>query len=357
MNIQQLKDSLKVLVKTKFTPLIVGNHGLGKSEVVAQFSNENNAQFIDLRLGQMEVGDLLGLPQIVDNGGVLSTKHIKPTFMPTSGKGVLFLDEISRAPKDIHQATFQLILDKKIGEHRLPEVVVDTDGNWIDGWFVVAAMNPANDDYVTVDMADKAYVDRFCYIKFTPSVKEWSDYARSKGVCETLLGFFKQESALLTAEMKDFDLSFITPSRRSVMQYDIVLKSNLDEDTKTELSYGILGPEATTMYKAYTQAKVDKTTLKDILTGFDAIAPKINEDVTEGRLDAINSILDELLDSDMHFEGPQVDNLVKFLTIIPRDLLKATMLRVVDKKGPGLNLLKSINDSKNSQELVERLKQ
>ncbi len=357
MNISQLKDSLTVLVKTKFTPLIVGNHGLGKSEVVAQFAKESNAQFIDLRLGQMEVGDLLGLPQIVNNDGVLSTKHIKPTFMPTSGKGVLFLDEISRAPKDIHQATFQLILDKKIGEHKLPDVVFDSDGNWIDGWFVVAAMNPANDDYVTVDMADKAYVDRFCYIKFTPSVKEWTDYARSKQVSEQLLGFFNQEASLLTAEMKDFELSFISPSRRSVMQYDIVHKSSLDEDTKTELSYGILGPAATTMLKAYMAAKTDKTTLNDVLSSFDIIEGKLKEDLAEGRLDALNAILDELLDSDMHIEDEKLDNLVKFLVMLPRDILKATMIRIVDKKGPGLKLLKNINDSKNSQMLVERLKQ
>ncbi len=65
MRITDLKVLLPFAFKAKLTPFIWGAHGVGKSAVIKQYAVENGYDFIDLRLGQLEVGDLLGLPEIV----------------------------------------------------------------------------------------------------------------------------------------------------------------------------------------------------------------------------------------------------------------------------------------------------
>lgn len=91
MNSEEIKVLLKSTRKANVVPLVWGDSGIGKSQTVKQFADENNLQFIDLRLGQMETGDLVGLPAREGD----RTIWLKPEWFPTEGEGVLFLDEIN----------------------------------------------------------------------------------------------------------------------------------------------------------------------------------------------------------------------------------------------------------------------
>jgi MoxR-like ATPase len=48
------------------------------------------------------------------------TEWVPPNFLPTSGKGTLFLDELTSAPQMTQAGCFQLVLDRKLGEYVLP---------------------------------------------------------------------------------------------------------------------------------------------------------------------------------------------------------------------------------------------
>ncbi|MCK4508013.1 MAG: hypothetical protein KAU27_05710, partial [Desulfuromonadales bacterium] len=63
MNVSQMKQVLiEILTKTNLTPCVVGHRGVGKSAGVVQACYEIERQYVALRLGQMEVGDLVGIP-------------------------------------------------------------------------------------------------------------------------------------------------------------------------------------------------------------------------------------------------------------------------------------------------------
>ena len=63
MNIEQMKTVLKeILTKTDLTPCVVGHRGVGKTAGIIQVCREIDRAYIPLRLGQMEVGDLVGIP-------------------------------------------------------------------------------------------------------------------------------------------------------------------------------------------------------------------------------------------------------------------------------------------------------
>jgi len=98
--------------------------------------------YIDLRLGQLELDDIKGVPSDVEarvlalEGGLEKIKAAKTLWLPppwitTRGLGVLFFDEINQAREYIQAAAYQIILDRRIstGHSLSPTVMVVAAGN------------------------------------------------------------------------------------------------------------------------------------------------------------------------------------------------------------------------------------
>jgi len=98
--------------------------------IVAQVADDLDFDFIDIRAVQLDPVDLRGLPRIKED----QTEWVPPRFLPSTGKGILFLDELTSAPQMTQADCYQLVLDRKLGEYVLP-----------DGWVVIAAGNPASE--------------------------------------------------------------------------------------------------------------------------------------------------------------------------------------------------------------------
>ena len=88
-----------------------------------------------------------------------------PAFLPDDGAGILFLDELNAAPPLVQAACYQLVLDRALGECRLP-----------DGWTVFAAGNREGDSTVTSRMSS-ALANRFVHLSFEPDLDDWSRWA------------------------------------------------------------------------------------------------------------------------------------------------------------------------------------
>ena len=61
-NIKLLELVLKRSVDVHLTPFLWGKHGIAKSAIIRQSFERLGYEVIDLRLGQLEVGDLIGMP-------------------------------------------------------------------------------------------------------------------------------------------------------------------------------------------------------------------------------------------------------------------------------------------------------
>jgi len=102
---------------------------------------------------------------------------------------VFCMDEFSRAPLDVRQASLQLVLEKKIHEHNLPST------NNIKT-FIVAADNPDNGDY-QVQALDPALEDRFCNIDVEVDVEGWLEYARNRKLNKIVRAFIADNPSKL----------------------------------------------------------------------------------------------------------------------------------------------------------------
>ena len=323
MNINGIKKALPYLFKHRITPMLVGQHGVGKSSGILQLAQEQGIGFIDLRLGQMEVGDLLGLPEIVsDKNGNKVTVFARPKWFPTEGSGIIFLDEINRSKRDVIQAVFQLVLDRKLHDYTLPE-----------GWSVVAAANPSTDDYQTLDLSDKAFNDRFCHIKVTSSYQDFIDYGSNKSFNKTVLNFISNHPGMLRGKTQDFTLNMVEPSDRS---WEMVSRLSNDkempEDILNELVTGIVGTEAAVAFMAWKKTAEKPIDGMAVLKDYKKVKEQVlaQADSKNYRPDLLNDTKVQIMDyitkkkeQEKELTKKEYDNLVAFMLDLPNDLFTA----------------------------------
>jgi MoxR-like ATPase len=90
-----LFEALHALIGQRVPLHIWGACGVGKSQIVAQVAADLKWQFLDVRAVQLDPVDLRGLPRISAD----QAEWVPPKFLPTSGNGILFLDELTSAPQ------------------------------------------------------------------------------------------------------------------------------------------------------------------------------------------------------------------------------------------------------------------
>ena len=321
MNLLQAKKAVPVTFKLGITPFLWGVHGIGKSQAIYQLTKEMGIDFIDLRLGQMEVGDLLGLPEFIERKGNKFTMFAIPDWFPKEGtSGILFLDELNRATRDVLQAVFQLILDRRLHQYKLPNT-----------WHIVAAGNPSSSEYFVTEM-EAALKDRFCHIKVESDFRIWMKYAESQKFHESIVEFINVQPELLNTAKDDFQLE-ATPSNRSwefVSKLELLKeKEEIDQDLYEGILDGLIGEKARLAYMAYLNKKNKELlfTGKEVLNTFEKYE-KILEKISSGeksRVDVLNKLAKEI--DDIIKEMKTVDDFkkvekafVRFFEIVPAEI-------------------------------------
>ncbi|MCK4951611.1 MAG: MoxR family ATPase, partial [Gammaproteobacteria bacterium] len=172
------------------TPVMLwGPPGVGKSQMVAQVAAKHSVPVVDIRLSQMEPSDLRGIPFRSDEFVEWAIPAMLPDSKKHGSSGILFMDEITSAPPSVSAAAYQLILDRKLGEYRVP-----------DGWAIVAAGNRQGDRGVTYSMPSPL-ANRFSHFEVDVNLDDWVSWAYANGIDERIIGFLRFRPELLF----DFD--------------------------------------------------------------------------------------------------------------------------------------------------------
>ena len=234
------KELLEIL---EFTPasqniMLVGSHGIGKSEILTDYFKQKGMKVIPLFLGQMsDPGDLIGLP----NKAEQKTSFLPPYWWPLDGKPiVLFLDELNRARPEVLQTIMDLALNRSLAGRSLPE-----------GSRVISAVN-AGEEYQLTDL-DPALVSRFNVYNFIPTVPEWLLWADKNKLDYRVINFIQEESAWLDGnegQKKGIDTGLEkTPDRRAWKKVsDAIIGHESLGDIHRKLIAGIVGVAATSRF-------------------------------------------------------------------------------------------------------------
>jgi hypothetical protein len=183
MTPQELTRYLRNLIRynIKFSTMIWGPPGIGKSSIVAQAAKSFALDFIDVRLSQLAPTDLRGLPVAENN----LSRWYPPEFLPRSGSGIFFLDEFNMAPPAMQGMAQQLILDRKVGSYTVP-----------DDWFIWAAGNRKEDRAAVFDMPTPV-ASRFIHLSVEPDFESFKSYAIDSKIHEQILSFLAVRTNLL----------------------------------------------------------------------------------------------------------------------------------------------------------------
>ncbi|KKL92499.1 hypothetical protein LCGC14_1884080 [marine sediment metagenome] len=249
----KLSDAYKIVkgsIKNNTPIMLWGPPGIGKSSLIHQISEEMNREVLDLRLAQLEPTDLRGVP--MPDNSIGRARWYLPAFWPDSvtedttrdvvteeevkegkktviklvtkkvlvkagccplGPGILFLDEIEKAPVSVKNASLQLVLDRKIGTYKLP-----------DDWGIVCAGNREEDGCFSAPLG-AALSNRMIHLDIEPDVEAWAMWARDNGVIDDIIGFLHFKPELLYKQTEEH--AFPTPRTW-------VIGSNLVQSVKTQ---------------------------------------------------------------------------------------------------------------------------
>ena len=236
MRASELTKTIMALVEQKVPTFLWGAPGIGKSSIVKQIAKTEGVAFIDLRLALMDPTDLKGIPFYDKESH--TALWAPPAFLPKEGRGILFLDELNAAPPSVQASAYQLILDRQVGEYKLP-----------DGWAIVAAGNREGDRGVTYRMPSPL-ANRFVHFEMDVDINDWRDWAYLEKIDIRIISYitYKNEH-LFTFDAKSDSKSFATP--RSWEYVNSVLKSNLDDTLILNAISGAVGSEVSVGFLSF----------------------------------------------------------------------------------------------------------
>jgi len=251
MRAQEIIETLEAMVMQKIPAFLWGAPGIGKSSIVKQIAVSEDLEFIDLRLSLLDPTDLKGIPFY--DAASHRALWAPPSFLPTSGKGILFLDELSSAPPAVQASAYQLILDRQIGEYTLP-----------DGWATIAAGNRENDRGVVYKMPSPL-ANRFVHLEMQVNVEDWRSWAFTCKIDERIIGYisYKKED-LFTFDASKSQKSFATP--RSWEYVDSILKSDMKESLLLNAIGGAVGKDMAVHFLSFAKVMHQLPDIEEILS-------------------------------------------------------------------------------------------
>lgn len=224
---------LEILEETPATQniMLMGKHGIGKSQILEKFYTAKGCKVVSLFLGQMsDPGDLIGIPHKNEETG--HTEFMPPYWFPTDDTPVvLFLDELNRARPEVLQTIMDLALNRKLAGRSLPA-----------GSRIISAVNNG-EEYQLTDL-DPALVSRFNIYEFVPSVQDWLLWANKNGIDERITSYIAANPKALDNQMAIEDMENLekTPDRRAWVRVSEIIsgKEVLKQSHKSMIA-GIVG--------------------------------------------------------------------------------------------------------------------
>lgn len=224
----RITEALKVCIAAKQPTFLWGPPGVGKSDVVRQVAEELGYKLADVRAVLLDPVDLRGLPIVSEN----EARWVPPSFLPKKGKWILFLDELNAAPQLVQASCYQLVLDRKLGEYKLPKDCV-----------VIAAGNRETDRAVTSRMPS-ALANRFIHLNFDVDLEDWVAWALDQGIETSIIAFLRFRPELLHKfDPQRNEKAFPTP--RS-WEFTSNILSAANTEIEYDLAAGIVGEGAAT---------------------------------------------------------------------------------------------------------------
>ena len=344
-------------------PLLLGETGIGKTELVKEYCQEHGLTLITIHVSQIEPSDLTGLYKINKYG---KTDNCSPSWLPwlevenfekikAAGQvtdhelktlegglvnpngGIVFLDEVNRGHEDIRQSLYQLINERKMHTFELPY-----------NYTIIAAANPSN-GYETYDF-DRALVNRFAWIDFQPEAKESINYLADRYPTSPVVQWLKHKEEMLELYAVDKngqpianDMDDQKTMSPRIVEQGIILNAEMTKrhfpmKLKNDILRSIWKSDAVEDYLQFDEEAENAIDIQDIFAG--KWEKQTKEYVSQQRVDLLSVVVSRMARffTDYEFSTPRtkeqdaiVKNTVAFFHAIPEELCVLFLNSCVNK--------------------------
>lgn len=270
-------------IKRRRPLFIWGQPGIGKSDIVAQVARDTKRPLIDIRLPLMEPTDIRGIPYLADikvydkngkllkddQGVPLTEKEFRwstPSDLPTdeASRALVFFDEMSAAPPSVQAATYQIILNRRIGNYVMPKDVV-----------IVAAGNRVKDKGVAYNMP-MPLANRFTHVTLEVDMDDWKEWATLNRVHKDVVGYLSfQPGDANTFNPSNDSYAFATPRSwyfvSELLQEEgpdgKLVETSLPDDVLGFMVKGTVGEGPGSKFMTYRKQAANLPHARDVLSG------------------------------------------------------------------------------------------
>lgn len=311
----------KTITKRQFplshlpAPFLWGPPGVGKSDLVKELAKQlgdetgKKVSVTEVRLLLFTPIDLRGVP--VADAEKQFTKWLLPKIFAMDAAedvvNILFLDELSAAPPSIQAAAYQITLDRKIGEHSLPENTI-----------VICAGNRTG-DYSVAYKTPLALANRLMHFQIVSDFSSWEKWAIRNRMHPLVLGYISfDHSKLYQEEVGSDTLAYASPRTWEFVSR-ILRTMDLTDNVGDYFSLisSCIGTEMAMQFVGYCKIYQSLPSVDSILNGVEITLPK--------RGDVLYALLASLIDRILSLKQENklfhdsLENLCEFAWRLPPD--------------------------------------
>ena len=256
-----LKSTAAKLIAAREPFLVVGSPGIGKTDIIEEATQEAGCDSLVSHPVTGDTTDAKGLPWKVDgqNTAMFLPFGDLATAMRATRPLVWFLDDLGQAPPLVQASYMQLILARRINDHKLPDCVT------------FAAATNKKSDKAAVSGILEPVKSRFEILTAEVDVDDWCIWGLAHDMPTELLAFARFRPGLWTEFKPTADI-VNTPSPRTMARAGRMVKLGFPPEAEMEVLTGAIGEGAAVELMGFLKIFRSMPSLDTIMLNPDSIA-------------------------------------------------------------------------------------
>ena len=313
ITLKQADSLIPHLFNAGVVPFLHSSPAIGKSSLAKSIAKRNNLKVIDLRLTELDSSDLNGLPYFKDGKSTFlpfDTFPLQDTPVPEGYNGwLLLMDELNSAAPSVQSASYKLILDRMVGQHKLHDDV-----------YIIACGNLDTDNAITYPLSS-ALISRFAHFYIEVNDKEWREWASDAGLDIRVVSFIGFRPSLLYTFNPDSTEPYGSPRTWEMVSRTISLMPELNK-THMPLIASMVGDGVATEFMQF-------IALADQLPKFEDIIAKPDSIKVPTELGMQWAVLGMMTGN---VEKDNINEIITFLKRLPREMQVVAIREIMHRK-------------------------
>ena len=253
MNIDSAKKCLSLAIKSRWSSLLIGAPGIGKTDLCKQIAEQHKLDFITEVATTLEPTDLKGLPAIVKGEADYRPYGFLRALIKADRPTLVLIDDLGHAGPEVQKAIMHLVLARSVNDKKISDDVA-----------FVAATN---------DIGQKAGVtgiisplqNRFFQIKVEVDPTAWCSWAILNNVAAPIIGFVRSTPQLFADWVPPTGIEATCTPRSMKMLSDLLQAGGNDMFT----FMGCIGQKIGIQFRSYLELLEELPSIDKIIANPD----------------------------------------------------------------------------------------